>query len=968
MAVPVPDLLTREDLLEQALEMPDLESRKRLFRDHASLLDDECAEALKAQADLFLRSDTHQALETAALLLYQAELTGDPLHRALGLLAEGNAQSIGLGEYEQGLDLYDEAAAIYQANGCPVRRARSQIGKIYALGRLGRYKEVLETGEWVSRILEENDRHFLLAGLCVNLGINHSRIGQDAESLAQYDRARELYIRSGEEVEPYLPWVDHNRAVSLRNLGQFEAALQAAQQALETLAYQGQKLEAARAQQNMALTYYVLGRYNEALELYENVRDIFLDDGRQRDATLVDLFVSDCLLQLRRYADVLERCGRIRGRFVELGTQFEAGQALLNEAVANAGLGRDAEALSSLAEARQVFALEGNEVWIARSEIELAALLLRQGNLKESVAQAGACASVFQTHGMPVQEAQAHLIAARALSGLGQHDLARVQVSRALAEAGKRDVPSLTYQCHHLLGTLAERGGDVEQALTNYDLAIGELERLRGRLMVEFRADFLEDKQLIYEEMVDLCLDLDRPSQALEYAERAKSRALLDLLAYRLDLSVQVRREADRPLVEELVRLRSERDRRYRRWEGREETGDEDWATADESRQQTRRDVLALEKQITGLWHRILIRNADYARDAALWQVRVEPIQPYLDPDMLLLEYFADEQMVVFSVTRDNVRADRLPGDPSQVQNLLQLLWLNLKMVPMGAPSQGPALKANAQGLLQRLHQLLIAPLGLDPAVYPRLIIVPHGPLHYLPFHALYDGSSYLLEGHEISYLPAASLLRYCCEAQVAESGLLALGDSHGGRLPHAVQEARTIAQRLGGRAFVETEATLERLRVDASACRTIHLAAHGEFRPDNPLFSGLALADGWLTTLDIFDLRLRASLVCLSACQTGRSVVGGGDEVQGLMRALLHAGAASVVLTLWSVEDHTTAGLMDAFYSKLAEGWTKGAALQHAQQAFLNGQRPWGADMTEIYTHPYYWAPFFLVGEAGAL
>jgi CHAT domain-containing protein len=232
---------------------------------------------------------------------------------------------------------------------------------------------------------------------------------------------------------------------------------------------------------------------------------------------------------------------------------------------------------------------------------------------------------------------------------------------------------------------------------------------------------------------------------------------------------------------------------------------------------------------------------------------------------------------------------------------------------------------------------------------------VPSGPLHYLPFHALHDGRRYLLEDHEISYLPGASLLHYAHAEQPAASGSLALGHSYGGRLPHAVDEARAVAAILGGPAYVESEATLARLRADIGICRVVHLAAHGDFRPDNPLFSGLALDDGWLTTLESFNLRLSASLVTLSACQTGRSVVGGGDELLGLMRALLYAGASSLLLSLWAVEDRSTAALMEAFYGQLAMGWRKGAALRHAQLAAAE-------------THPYFWAPFVLVGDAGVL
>jgi CHAT domain-containing protein len=968
MDTPEPRSMSPDELVELATALPELEAQKRFLGAHSAGLDDQCAEAFKKQADHYLRADVQRSLDMAKLILYQAELTGNPLHRALGLLAEANARSIALGEYQRGLDLYDEAASIYEAHGQVVRQARSQVGKLVSLARLGRYEEALATGAWASRVLEEQEQWRPLADLTLNLGFIQSRIGRDVESLRQYDRAHKFYSRLGAEGEPFLPWVDHDRAIALRNLGRFDEALQAAQCAMETLAALGQTVETARARQNLALTYFVLGRYNEALVQLDQARDVFVADGRERDAILVELFISDCLLQLRRFRDVLEKCRQIRDLFAELGTRFEVGQAILNEAMAYAGLQRYEEAIDSVLEARRLFAQEGNRMWIACADLEMAALLLRQGFNGRSLETARVCAELFYEQGLPVWEARAHLIGARARAALSQHDEAHRLVSKTLAVARSRDIPSLAYQGHYLLGKLAVAEGDVERALTEYDQAIEELERLRGRLMIEFRADFLEDKQVIYEDVVDLKLGMDRPVQALEYAERAKSRALLDLLVYRLDLSVQAKTEADRTLLEEVSRLRAERDRLYRRWEGREEATEVDWSTTEGSRQQTRREVLDLEKQITDLWHRILIRNADYARDASLWQVRTEPVQPYLGPETILLEYFvAHDRLVAFVIFEQGVQVKRLPCDLQQVQHMLQLLWLNLRAVARSAPDQMANLTQNAKGLLKRLHEYLVEPLGEVLAPYPRLIIVPHGPLHYLPFHALYDGNSYLLEQHEISYLPAASLLRYCREAQTVDSGFLILGDNYGGQLPYAVQEACSVAELLGGRAYVEGEATLERLRREAPRSHVVHVATHGDFRSDNPLFSGLALADGWLTTLDIFGMRLRASLVTLSACQTGRNVVGGGDEVQGLMRAFVQAGTASVALTLWSVEDRSTAVLMEAFYGKLAEGWTKGAALQHAQRKLAAGKME-GVDTSTPYAHPYFWAPFFLVGDAGYL
>jgi CHAT domain-containing protein/tetratricopeptide (TPR) repeat protein len=886
----------------------------------------------------------------------------------LGLLAEANACSIGLGQYQQGVERYDEAAGIYEAHGESVRQARSQIGKIYALGHLGRYDEAQEAGEWASQVLENHAQWEPLASLTVNLGILYGRLGEDAKSLACFDRARELYIRLGMEKEPLLSWIDQDRAIALRNLGRFGESIEATEAAWRLMSESGQTVEAARPQQALAITYFVLGRYNEAMVHLDHARDVFLADDRQRDAILVELYITDCLLQLRRFPDVLEKCRQIRQRFTELGTRFEVAEALLNESVAYAGLQRTREAIDSLTEARQLFTAEGNRLWIACTDLEVAVLYLQENQFEESLEIAEACADTFQAQGLPVREARAHLIAARAAFGLNRHEQAMRLVRKSLDLTESRDIPSLTYQGYHLLGRLAAAAGEPVRALGEYDRAVREVERLRGRLMVEFRVGFVGDKQGIYEDMVDLCLALGRPQQAFEYAGRAKSRALLDLLAYRLDLGVQAKAETDRPLVDELVRLRAERDRLYRRWEGGEEPGEESRADPDQNRQQAYESVLALEKQITDTWHQLLVRNADYARDASLWQVRTEPVQPYLGPDTALLKYFlCHGQLVAFVVTGERIDVFRLAADLDQVQRLIQLLWLNLRAVPRSNLTQTAYRATNARGLLQRLYDLLFAPLSNVLRPYPKLIVVPHGSLHYLPFHALYDGASFLLEQHEISYLPGASMLRYCLEAEPADAGLLAFGHSYNGRLPHTLQEAEAIAAILGNGVFLEERATTAQLREAASDCRLIHLATHGEFRPDNPLFSGLALADGWLTTLDIFDLRLNASLVTLSACQTGQSVVSEGDELMGLMRAFLSAGAASVVLGLWTVEDRSAARLMETFYRKLAEGWGKGAALRHAQLQFIAGKDSYD-DAEKAYSHPYFWAPFFLVGESGPL
>jgi CHAT domain-containing protein len=132
-----------------------------------------------------------------------------------------------------------------------------------------------------------------------------------------------------------------------------------------------------------------------------------------------------------------------------------------------------------------------------------------------------------------------------------------------------------------------------------------------------------------------------------------------------------------------------------------------------------------------------------------------------------------------------------------------------------------------------------------------------------------------------------------------------------------------------------------------------LHIATHGAFRPDNPMFSGLRLSDGWLAARDLYGMRLQAALVVLSACETGLFGQGSGDEVLGLARGFLYAGAPSLVTSLWPVHDEHTAELMAEFYTRLRQGTPVAAALREAQLA-----------LKERHPNPYYWAAFTITGD----
>jgi CHAT domain-containing protein len=256
-----------------------------------------------------------------------------------------------------------------------------------------------------------------------------------------------------------------------------------------------------------------------------------------------------------------------------------------------------------------------------------------------------------------------------------------------------------------------------------------------------------------------------------------------------------------------------------------------------------------------------------------------------------------------------------------------------------------------------RLHELyaaLIEPLerSLEGR---RLIIVPHGVLHRTPFHALFDGANYLIDRYMISYAPSASLYAFCEKRSANAAGALVLGLPDQ-RAPWIAQELRSIARVLPDCAVYEgADATLEVLRTHAPSSAIVHIATHGAFRADNPMFSNITLADSYLNLYDLYSLRIPAEIVALSGCSTGLTVTAAADELLGLVRGLLSTGAQSLLLSLWDVHDRTAAGFMTSFYSNWRKrGQTKAQALRSAM-----------LETRVRHPHPYFWAPYILVGKA---
>jgi CHAT domain-containing protein len=232
---------------------------------------------------------------------------------------------------------------------------------------------------------------------------------------------------------------------------------------------------------------------------------------------------------------------------------------------------------------------------------------------------------------------------------------------------------------------------------------------------------------------------------------------------------------------------------------------------------------------------------------------------------------------------------------------------------------------------------------------------VPHGALHYVPFHALYDGEQYVTDACAVSYAPSASIYARCQQQPSGGGeGALVLGVPDD-QAPLIEAEAQAVSAVLpDARLCIGRDATEHVLRTAGRNSRIVHIASHGYFRPENPMFSGIRLGDTYLNVYDLYRLRLTADLVTLSGCATGANVAAAGDELLGITRGLFSAGAHSLLLSLWNVHDESTASLMTRLYRRIAEGVTPVDALRDTMH-----------EVRAEHPHPYYWAPFVLTGKS---
>lgn len=947
-------------LIERLLALPTPAQQFALLQE-SQCWHETAVTCLLDEAASLVRSNPGSARRLAVIVTAVA----DPLQvaeakpRAAYIQAQTHALA---GEFDQALELITVARTGYEALGQTMPALRTTAGLMHVLGESGQYQEALAAGQKALTEIEavgQPELTALAALIQQNMGMCYSLTGRYAEALAAYDAAENTYLSQGMTAQA--SDISNNRGVLLWEMGRGSEALAALENALDIRAAAGLTMLQAQSLSNIGSAHLLLGRYNQSLASFEQARRLFTSLDVLVDQHVLLLDTATAYLTLNLYPEA-------QAAFEEAAQLLEAAGAVHHRTRALWGLGATLLAQKQLDEAEKVLTeavvllqatSDAPTPLLATILLEQAAVQAARGQRDTAVSTASRALTLVTGQDWPVPAIYAHL----QLADLSPDDLAQAETHLLAAHhlALPLSLPPLRYRLQQRHGRVCHLQGRHKEARTLLEGAIAEIERLRGTLAQEtMRASFLHDKVAAYNDLMQLYLAEGDAARAFAVSEQAKSRALLDLISG--VITADTPNQAETAETAQLQALQADLNAIYN------EMLDSSSQNRPEGQQQT---IQARAAELENSISQLRLRLAATGDATELWAapLSLEVIQKHLPDDATLLAYhILEDEIIAFIIKQQSIQVVRSVGQASEVQTLLRRLsglLDRLRAVWAFNRENLTALELSARRVLAALYQMLVAPLahGLDTAVThhtpPKLTIIPHGCLHQVPFQALFDGQVYLIDRFEIAYAPSATIARHCQQRPVTAAAtavhkalLVGVSDPS---IPAVTAEIESVATHLPqARTLVDEQATLAALWAEAAECDLLHLACHGLFRADNPMFSALKLHDGWLTAGDAMQLRLRQALVTLSACETGRSQVMGGDEMLGLLRAFLGSGAATVVVTLWLAQDETTARLMADWYARLrAEGVSPVTALRESQLA-----------LKAEYPHPYFWAPFVAVGR----
>lgn len=913
----------------------------------------EVVDCLKEQADRYWFIDPNYSLKYADRIVAIGRARNDKSQVALGFMARGDALKY-LGNLQEAWEMLEQAGNMYLSDGNEVGWARTRIGRLHVGLRLNFVPTALAEANRARTIFHNYGEQEKLLRLENNMAYVYTLLGEQQQALRLYHSALAIAVAIGDTGKSHLGLLHMNIGFAHEALGDFPKALVEYEQARDIYISRDETRNIVNIELNIAYIAQAQGHYRQALRLLYSILERGIDQfPLEERAVKQDL--TECYLYLNRYFEARDLARQVIDGYRSFHATYDTARTLLHLATAEAELGNFAAALEALDEAAPIFSSLDANTWTMIARLQHGQIALKQGNPSIAMAEALASATYFKSECQQVNYATACLLIGQVSLSSGDFASANSNATEALFIAQRYSVPSLRYSAHLLLGRIAEAQSLTQRAIRCYQAAAATIERVQRGLTITLRSVFLENKGDAWKALIGLFLELGMAERAFEALEQSKSQVLLSYLANREQFHWAQNDIQSQALISELDQLRAE----YQSFFRLAHQPPRDLEHANTTQPEDALNAMALrERRMRAITEQLYLRSEVSATAKSAPVVSLHDIQGALDDRTLLIEFYSDKNHLwAFVLDRHDCHVHPLPMTVDKLDQWLAQLQGNLAAALKAdlRISSARTLTHHGQRILQRFYSKLLEPLALERGEYKRLMIVPYGVLHYLPFNLLYDGSSYLIERFEIVTLPAASLVVHASPKR--SPGALVLSHSWDGHLPYTQAEAQLVHSLFGGTLLTNESASRTALQVTPS--QVLHIAAHGEHRLDQPDLSYMELADGQLYADDLLQQDLSYELVTLSGCETGRANVAANEELIGIGRGLLYAGAGALILSLWQVTDASTVQLMQYLYSALKTGRSKAAALREAQLFILQQDRQ---------IHPALWGAFQLIGDAKPL
>lgn len=888
-----------------------------------------------------------EALDLTAKALAINEKTGnrDALARTLENFANTYYRQ---GNYTKAIEFFNRSIphAVESGNKETLMNIRQNMGQVYFV--LNEFDKALECYDKSMKLAEEIGDPRLLGVIQGNQAILYWSLGELEKARSTFEKNLVPFEQAG--FKQHLANTYENLGAVEMDLGDYGKAQQYLLKSLELAGELKDNGLAAVSMNSLASLHIDLANYDLAQDYLQRSIQLSQETGERREAATTMKYLGQVFEMQRRYQEALELYGKALKVNNELGEKNRIANSL--EAIGDVyeKMGDHDRALQNHKEALALRETVADRVGIGSSNMKIGWSHYNKGDLVDAE-------NAFTTSIDTLRDAGSQLLLWRALYG------------KAVVY---RDT------------------GKTAEATELMKEAVGSIEKLRSTVeLPEQRWSYLEDKVKVFEDLVQLLVQTHDLPGAFEYAEKSKARAFLDLLMearVNPDQSLNTAQYSrKRQLIAKMVDLNTHIQEQY-------QTTPQDKGAIRQLKEKENR----LNDEYQKIMVRIRAENPRYEQLQRPQALKLAAAQSMIDSRTAIAEYFVGKKnSVLFLITSGNLRAFNLPGDEKLNQQVHELVQAIQK------PETAMDLSTGSFARYREIAALIYAE-TLKPAENllrgkARLIVIPDGALNYVPFEALltvgadsadFSTLPYLALRYEIQYAPSVSALAALRESNrphTRTKDLIAFADpdisgsnqsqpvgavfrewsASLANLPYARAEVDAISGLYPAKrvtVFTGKDASESNVKkADLKEYRVLHFASHGLIDEEQPQFSALVLTpgdsreDGFFTMREVFDLKLDADLVVLSACKSGLGKQVRGEGIAGLSRAFFSAGTSNVLVSLWNVYDLSTSQFMTSFYQRLQEkGVTKAAALQQARAQMIHSEK---------FSHPYYWAPFILIG-----